>query len=72
MQVEAPFKQGSHWCLAMEYIEGISLSDRANRQIFAGMELAPKKRPQSARDVNRLKLRWGKIFAVVWYVVKSV
>jgi hypothetical protein len=50
VQVEAPFKQGCHWCLAMEYIDGISLSDRTNRQIFAGMKLYPDKHPQSVRE----------------------
>ncbi|WP_255502593.1 serine/threonine protein kinase [Cylindrospermum sp. FACHB-282] len=34
VSVEAPFKQDSHWCLAMEYIDGISLGDR-NKQVLS-------------------------------------
>ncbi|WP_225225902.1 serine/threonine protein kinase [Komarekiella delphini-convector] len=28
VQVAEPFKEGEHWCLVMEYVDGVSLADR--------------------------------------------
>lgn len=37
VQVAEPFKEGEHWCLLMEYIDGVSLADR-RQQILSEAE----------------------------------
>jgi serine/threonine protein kinase len=37
VQVAEPFKEGEHWCLVMEYVDGVSLADR-RQQILSEQE----------------------------------
>ncbi|WP_138504180.1 serine/threonine protein kinase [Nostoc sp. PA-18-2419] len=37
VQVAEPFKEGEHWCLVMEYVDGVSLADR-RQQILSESE----------------------------------
>lgn len=37
VQVAEPFKEGEHWCLLMEYVDGVSLADR-RQQILSEQE----------------------------------
>ncbi|AFZ03216.1 serine/threonine protein kinase [Calothrix sp. PCC 6303] len=37
VQVAEPFKEGEHWCLIMEYVDGVSLADR-RQQILSESE----------------------------------
>ncbi|MEH2170161.1 MAG: serine/threonine-protein kinase [Nostoc sp.] len=33
VEVAEPFKEGEHWCLVMEYVDGVSLADRRQQKL---------------------------------------